>query len=89
VKENFGEFNVSLQICQSFTCQFLIASEIVIEAGHKFAKDYFTKCNLANNSPKFSQAKASLRTVFELLYSYNINQMQHYHHRSKCNKIAD
>jgi len=35
---NFGKLGDSLQICQSFTHQLLIASQIAIEAGLKFAK---------------------------------------------------
>ena len=49
--ENFGEFGDLLQIRQSFICQLLVISEKAIEAGLKSAKVFFTKCNLACNSP--------------------------------------
>lgn len=40
-----------LWICQSFTCHLLVASKLAIEAGLKFAKVYFTNCNLASDLP--------------------------------------
>ena len=35
-RKNFSEFGDLLRICQSFTHQLLIASEIAIQAGLKF-----------------------------------------------------
>jgi len=54
--ENFGDL---LQIRQSFIRQLLVMSEKAIEAGLKFAKIFFAKCNLACYSPKFFPAKFS------------------------------
>ena len=61
--ENFGEFGDLLWIRQSFIRQLLVISEKAIEAGVKFAKVFFAKCNLACNSPKFSPAKIFRYTV--------------------------
>jgi len=61
--ENFGEFGNLLQICQSFIRQLLVTSEKAMEAGLKSTKVFFTKCNLACNSPKFSPAKIFCYTV--------------------------
>ena len=61
--ENFGEFGDLLWIRQSFIRQLLVISEKAIEAGVKFAKVLFAKCNLACNSPKFSPAKIFRYTV--------------------------
>ena len=60
---NFGKLGDLLQTHQSFTHQLLVASEIAIEAGLKFAKIYFTSCNFAYNSPKFFPIKVSLYTA--------------------------
>jgi len=42
-------------------------AEKAIEARLKFAKVFFTKCNLACNSPKFSPAKIFRYTVLQIL----------------------
>jgi len=49
IGENFVEFGNLLRIHQSCTCQLLIVTELAIEAGLKFAKVYFTNCNLARD----------------------------------------
>jgi len=61
--ENFGELGDLLRIRQSFVRQLLVISEKAIEAGVKFAKVFFAKCNLVCNSPKFSPAKIFRYTV--------------------------
>jgi len=61
--EKFGEFGDLLRICQSFTHQLLIASEIAIKAGLKSAKVfslqnfplYGTFKLLLSNASKISQ----------------------------------
>ena len=63
--KNFGEFNDSLQIRQSLTCQLLVTLENSYGLhGLEFAKVYFAKCNLACYSPKFTPTKVSLYIVY-------------------------
>ena len=57
--ENFGKFGDLLRIRPSFICQLLVISGKAIEAGLNF----FAKCNLACNLPKFSPAKIFRYTV--------------------------
>ena len=61
--ENFGEFGDSVRVCQNFIHQLLVVSEKAIGAGHKFAKVFFAKCNLASYLMKFSPAKILRYTV--------------------------
>jgi len=56
-EENFGKFVDLLQICQSFIHQLLVIPEKAMEAGLKFAKVFFAKCNSACYSPIFFPAK--------------------------------
>ena len=63
VGENLGEFGDLLRICQSFTHQLLIASEIAIEAGLKSAK-------------VFSRQNFPLYGTFKLLLS-NTSKISH------------
>ena len=51
VEGNFGKGNFGhlLWVHQISTHQLFVASEIAIDSGLKFAKVYFTKCNLACN----------------------------------------
>ena len=68
IAENFSEFGNLQQIHQSFICQLLVISEKAIEAGLKFAKIFFAKCNLASYSPKFSPAKIFCYTQYTVLH---------------------
>ena len=65
--EKFGQFGNLLRICQSFIRQLLVISEKAIEAGLKFAKVFFAKCNLACNSPKFLPPKFSAIRYYSIL----------------------
>jgi len=66
LKETWVNLAISYKIHhQSFTCQLLIATELAIEAGLKFAKVYFTNCKLACNCSNFSPPKVSLNMASE------------------------
>ena len=75
--ENFGKFgdtnlaNLVIRICQSFTRQLLVAYEIVIEAGLKFAKVYFANCNLPCNSPNSPPPPSPKSSLYMLYYGSN------------------
>ena len=58
IKGNFGKFGDSLRIPHSFTHQLLVASEITIDAGLRFAKVYFIEIQLACNLPNFPPPKS-------------------------------
>ena len=73
--EKFGEFCDLLRIRQSFIHQLLVISEKAIEAGLKFAKVFFAKCNLACNSPKFSPAKIFRYTVDSTCMLLTVGQL--------------
>jgi len=76
IAENFGrdklancKFGDLLRICQSFIRQLLVISEKAIEARLKFAKIFFTKCNLGCYSPKFSHTKIFCYTAYIYLFT--------------------
>ena len=59
-------------IRQSFIHQLILISEKAIEAGFKFAKVFFAKCNSACNSPKFCPAKIFRYTVHNRVHGSNV-----------------
>ena len=56
--ENFGKFGNLLRIHQSFIRQLLVASEKARGYRLKFANVFFTKCNSACHSPRYSTLNA-------------------------------